>query len=60
MPTLQTYDQQGVFWLTRYYTPCEILDADGKALDVVKLLQRTPLKVAKGYQRVGMKASAFH
>src|SRR5437868_4541443 len=43
VPTLRTYDQQGVFWLTRYYTPCEILDADGKALDVVKLLQRTPL-----------------
>lgn len=41
VPTLQTYDQQGVFWLTRYYTPCEILDATGNALDLVKLLRRT-------------------
>src|SRR5207253_8773443 len=43
VPTLRTYDQQGVFWLTRYYPPCEIRAADGTALDVVKLLQHTPL-----------------
>lgn len=42
IPTLQQYEQQGVFWLTRFYPRCEVLDAQGAALDLVKLLQRTP------------------
>jgi hypothetical protein len=43
IPTLYAYEQQRVFWLTRYYTGCEVVDANGVSLDLVKLLQRTPL-----------------
>lgn len=43
VPTLRAYDAQGVFWLTRFYTPCDILAADGSPLDLVKMLQHTAL-----------------
>ena len=43
VPTLRGYAEQGVYWLTRYYPNCEIVDAHGQDLDLVGLLQRTPL-----------------
>lgn len=46
IPVLATYDQQGVFWLTRYQANLQLFDRDGSALDLLTLLpttEQTPL-----------------
>jgi hypothetical protein len=46
IPVLAEYDQQGVFWLTRYQANLQLFDLDGTALDLLTLLpatEQTPL-----------------
>lgn len=38
LPVFADYDQQGVFWLTRYQANLLLFDTDGQGLDVLRLL----------------------
>jgi len=49
IPVLADYDQQGVFWLTRYQANLQLFDPDGTALDLLTRLpttEQTPLDCA--------------
>jgi hypothetical protein len=39
VPALGEYDQQGVYWLSRYHPQCVVCDASGQRLDLVAFLR---------------------